>query len=71
MAYPHYDELELPLLKLIFEHGGIQHQLHATQTYGPLASYFGLSQLEQTQTRDSVLADGRDEPFWNNMVQPA
>ena len=23
MAYPHYDELELPLLKLIFEHGEV------------------------------------------------
>ena len=69
MAYPHHDELELPLLKLIFEHGDSQHQLQATQTYGPLANYFGLSQLEQSQTRNSVLGDGRDESYWNNMVQ--
>lgn len=69
MAYPHYDELELPLLKLVFEHGDEQHQLHATKTYGPLAAYFGLSDLEQTQSRNSILGDGRDEPFWNNMVQ--
>ena len=69
MAFPHYDELELPLLKLIFEHGDSQHKLHATKAYGPLASYFDLSEHEQTQSRNSVLADGRDEPFWNNMVQ--
>lgn len=69
MTYPHYDELELPLLKLIFEQGDEQYQLHATRCYEPLANYFGISQLEQTQSRNSVLGDGREEPFWNNMVQ--
>ncbi|WP_063890434.1 winged helix-turn-helix domain-containing protein [Burkholderia ubonensis] len=69
MTYPHYDELELPLLKLLFEHGGDQHQMRATQTYEPLASYFKLNEVEITQSRDKVLGDGRGEPFWNNMVQ--
>jgi 5-methylcytosine-specific restriction enzyme A len=69
MTYPHYDELELPLLKLIFEHGDEQYQLLASKTYEPLANYFGLSELEQTQSRNAILADGRNEPFWNNMVQ--
>lgn len=69
MAYPHYDELELPLLKLLYEKGGDLRQLRALQTYEPLASHFGLSEIERTQTRAAVLGDGRDEPFWNNMVQ--
>ncbi len=69
MAYPHYDELELPLLKLVYERGGDQRQLHATETYKPLAAQFGLSDIEQAQSRNDVLGDGRDEPFWNNMVQ--
>lgn len=69
MAYPHYDELELPLLKLLFEEGGELRQLRALQTYEPLARHFSLSELERTQPRSVVLGDGRDEPFWNNMVQ--
>lgn len=69
MAYPPYDQLELPLLKLIYEQGGPNHELHATATYGPLAEHFGLSSEERSQTRDAALGDGRDEPFWNNMIQ--
>ncbi|MCS6520791.1 hypothetical protein [Burkholderia thailandensis] len=69
MTYPHYDDLELPLLKLLFEHGGDHYQLRATQTYVPLASYFGLHEVEITQSRHDVLGDRRVEPFWNNMVQ--
>lgn len=69
MPYPSYDELELPLLKLIFEHGGIRHEIRATDAYEPLADYFGLTESERSQSRDTVLTDGRTEPFWNNMVQ--
>lgn len=69
MAYPHYDELELPLLKLLFEQGGSQHEMHATQTYLPLAKYFNLDENEVTRSRDVVHGDGRVDPFWNNMVQ--
>lgn len=69
MAYPHYDELELPLLKLLYEQGGELRQMRALHTYEPLANHFGLDALERTQTRADVLGDGRDEPFWNNMVQ--
>ncbi len=69
VAYPHYDELELPLLKLLYEHGGELHQMRALHTYEPLANYFGLNELDRIQTRAVILGDGRDEPFWNNMVQ--
>lgn len=69
MAYPPYDQLEIPLLKLIYEQGGANHELHATATYQPLAEYFGLSKTERTQSREAALGDGRNEPFWNNMIQ--
>jgi 5-methylcytosine-specific restriction protein A len=69
MPYPHHSELELPLLKLLFEQGGGQHEIRAIDTYGPLADYFHLTEHERSRSRDSVLADGRMEPYWNNMVQ--
>lgn len=43
--------------------------MRATQTYGPLASYFELSEIEINQSQFEVLGDGRVEPFWNNMVR--
>lgn len=69
MPYPAYDELELPLLKLIYEAGGAEHKLLATATYHPLAAHFNLSEEEEHRPRSDMLNDGRDEPFWNNMVQ--
>lgn len=69
MPYPAYEEVELPLLKLIYEHGGSVYQMRAKETYAPLADHFGLSEFEQKQTRDELLGDGRDEPVWNNRVQ--
>jgi 5-methylcytosine-specific restriction protein A len=69
MPYPPYDQLEMPLLKLIYEQGGPNHELHATATYKPLSDHFGLSEVERTQSRAAALNDGRDEPFWNNMIQ--
>jgi 5-methylcytosine-specific restriction protein A len=69
MTYPSYDELELPLLKLLYEQGGEKYEMKAIATYRPLAKHFTLSEIELTQSRDDVLGDGRDEPFWNNMVQ--
>jgi len=69
MSYPAYEEVELPLLKHLFEHGGDSYQIRAKDTYGPLADHFDLSPYERVQTRDDLLADGRDEPVWNNRVQ--
>ena len=69
MTYPAYEEVELPLLKLIYEQGGSAYQIRAKDTYEPLADHFGLSDFERTQTRDELLSDGRDEPVWNNRVQ--
>ncbi len=69
MAYPAYEEVELPLLKLLYEHGGPEYQMRARDTYEPLADHFGLSVIERSQTRDELLGDGRHEPVWNNRVQ--
>jgi 5-methylcytosine-specific restriction protein A len=69
MSYPPYDELEMPLLKLIYEIGGLNFQIHATDAYAPLAKHFDLSETERKQSRNDVNADGRDEPHWNNMIQ--
>lgn len=69
MPYPSYDQLEMPLLKLIYENGGPNHELQAIATYKPLADHFGLSETERTRSRAEVRNDGRDEPFWNNLIQ--
>ncbi|SEF40628.1 winged helix-turn-helix domain-containing protein [Billgrantia desiderata] len=69
MTYPAYEEVELPLLKLLFERGGDSRQMRAKDTYEPLADHFELSTNERVQTRDELFGDGRDEPVWNNRVQ--
>ena len=69
MGYPEYQDVEHPLLCYIFLNGGEQYKVKSKSTYKPLAEYFSLSAEEQTFTRDQVHQDGRDEPFWNNMVQ--
>jgi len=69
MSYPEYQELEEPLLCYIYLNGGDTYQVESNKTYKPLAEYFSLSAIEQTQTRDDIHQDGRDEPVWNNMVQ--
>ena len=43
--------------------------MRALDTYAPLADYFSLTELERAQSRNAVLKDGRDESYWNNMVQ--
>jgi 5-methylcytosine-specific restriction enzyme A len=69
MGYPEYQDLEDPLLCYIYTNGGEKYQVRSSDTYKPLANYFLLTPQERIQTRDEVHHDGRDEPFWNNMVQ--
>jgi len=69
VGYPEYQDIEDPLLCFIYQNGGANYQVHASDTYGPLADYFSLSQWERTRSRDETHSDGRDEPLWNNMVQ--
>ncbi len=69
MAFPEYEQIETPLLLYIFEAGAPSYEVQASDTYGPLADRFGLSERERQMTRDEVHGDGREEPAWNNMVQ--
>lgn len=69
MAYPAYEEIELPLLKLIYENGGSKFQLDPISTYEPLAEHFNLTQKERLQTRDDLRGDGNNTPIWHNYVQ--
>jgi len=69
MAYPAYEEVELPLLKLLYEYGGPEYKMRSKDTYEPLADHFGLGVIERAQTRDELLGDGRSEPVWHNRVQ--
>ncbi len=64
-SFPQYADLEDPLLCLIFFRGGTEYELHASDTYRPLADFLGLSHSE----RHEVLDDGTERPKWNNMVQ--
>lgn len=63
--FPGYEDVEEPLLCFILFHGGPQHQVRASDTYRPLADFFGLSAAQ----RHEVLDDGTGRPKWNNMVQ--
>lgn len=69
MTYPAYEEVELPLLQLLYQMGGERFEMRARDTYAPLADHFGLDDRERTQTRDDLFQDGREEPVWNNRVQ--
>ena len=66
MNYPHYREIELPLLSYIYENGG---DVRARQCYGPLGKDFGLSETDINRTFNEAQGHGGDRPKWRNMVQ--
>lgn len=65
MTFPAYEDIEEPLLCYIFFHGGHEYQVHARDTYRPLADFFGMSPAQ----RGEALSDGTGRSRWNNMVQ--
>lgn len=67
MAFPHYKDIEEPLLCLIYFNGGASYQMKSGDTYKPLADYFKLSQQEMETGR--LFNDNRYESEWNNRVQ--
>ena len=64
MTFPAYEDIEEPLLCQILFHGGSDSAVRASDTYRPLADFFGLSPSE----RHEVLNDGTGRSRWNNMV---
>jgi 5-methylcytosine-specific restriction enzyme A len=69
MSFPRYSELELPLLRLIYELGGAGFQIRTSDAYAPLAASFGLEAADLARTRNDVSGDGNSTPIWNNRVQ--
>ena len=65
MAFPEYEEVECPLLCLLYSQHDNGYQMKASDTYKPLADHFHLSESEKTELRK----DGWPAPLWNNMVQ--
>ena len=70
-AYPCYADIETPLLRYIYEHGGPRHEVHASEAYGPLADHFNLTQEERSRTIYQERGYGADRPVWDNMVRYA
>jgi 5-methylcytosine-specific restriction enzyme A len=66
MNYPHYKEIELPLLSYIYQNGG---NVAAKQCYSPLGRYFGLAEADMARTFNELQGHGGDRPKWRNMVQ--
>jgi restriction endonuclease Mrr len=59
-----------PLLLFIYFHGGEDYQIHADDSYEPLADLFGLSPQERKMTRhDRNPDDYRTESDWHNRLQ--
>ena len=65
MSLPEYEDIEWPLLCLIYRSGGVNHEISSSDAYGPLADHFNLSPADRALLRH----DGRNEALWHNMVQ--
>jgi 5-methylcytosine-specific restriction protein A len=66
MKYPHYKEIESPLLQYIYEQGG---DVLPKQCYRPLGKYFDLSEMDMSRDLNRDPKYGGKEPRWNIMVQ--
>lgn len=61
-----------PLLLFIYYHGGTDYQIHARDSYEPIADFLNLSQEERTITRhDRNPDDNKTESKWHNNIQYA
>lgn len=66
MTLPKQDDIDDPLLLLLFQTGGEGHSLYARQTYRPLAEFFDLTENERTAPRPN-----NQGPMWNSWVMMA
>lgn len=66
MTFPKQDDIDEPLLILLFQRGGKEHTLRAGETYRPLADFFTLSDAERTSPRPK-----NQGPMWNSWVMMA
>lgn len=65
VSFPPYEDIEGPLLCFILFHGVPEYEVRASDTYRPLADFFGLSESE----RHELLYDDTGRQKWSNMVQ--
>ena len=65
MGFPEYDDMEGPLLCYIYFNGGSSYSASPSETYKPLADFFGLSKEERNRPRP----DGYSGTQWQNRVQ--
>jgi len=68
--FPHYPEIELPLLREVIRRGGralpSSHDDHGRTVYFALADHFGLTMEER---EEKFLDEGRPRSKWENMVR--
>lgn len=69
MSLPSYNDVDEPLLYLLYTTGGEEHCMLSSETYGPLADFFDLTEEDRKKTRHDVFGDKRRELAWANMVQ--
>ena len=67
--YPTEREIAEALLRHIYEHGGSKYEVHASETYEPLAGHFSLAQEKRDRTLDEHRGHGGGRRVWNNMVR--
>ena len=67
--YPPEREIANALLRHIYNHGDLTHEVSASSTYEPLAIHFGLSKEERNRTRDEEFGDGKVQSAWHIKVQ--
>jgi restriction endonuclease Mrr len=66
VAFPRQDDIDDALLVFLFRRGGKDHALRASETYRPLADFFGLSADERMAPRPK-----NQGPVWNSWVMMA
>lgn len=70
MRLPSGRRVQEPLLLFIYYHGGTDYQIHARDSYEPVADFLNLSPEERTITRhDRNPDDNKTESDWHNRVQ--
>ncbi len=69
--FPSRNKIGNALLTLIYLTGGDQHQLRASDAYGPLADNLHIGDAERRLVQDEYYANGSAALVWPNLVQLA
>jgi hypothetical protein len=69
MPFPSASERQEALLCLIYLRGGPRYKMRSSDTYRPLADFFGLTKDERERQRDDRNLSRRDRREWNLKIQ--